>query len=92
LLQAADGQELPVVYDIPVNGPEDPKIEGLVFLRDVLGNKTKVNIENLHLLALQDITDDNEKTTKAADDTDDDKAAEDSDEQTDDSWAWLTRF
>jgi len=83
LLQSDNGENLPVEYEIPfVEGETAPKIEGVVLLRDILGNQTHLAIEDLNLLALK-ITDDNENTSEA------EKSSEPED---DDSWAWLTKF
>jgi hypothetical protein len=82
LLKADNGQELPVEFEIPVfQGPEAPKLEGLVFLKDILGNQTRLAIEDLYLIAMRNNLDETE-TSEAKED----------DEKDGDSWAWLSKF
>ncbi len=79
LLKSADGNELPAHFTIPFewDAEDNSKIEGRVVLRDVLGNKTQVDIDDLYLLALRKTGTQEEETSDAPN-------------EDDDSWAWLS--
>jgi hypothetical protein len=80
LLKASDGNDLPYVYDIPI--PDDRevgKIEGIVAMKDILGNQTRLVISDLYLLALQQEEDENQEATEAT-------------ELEKDSWSWVPNF
>jgi len=79
LLKSADGIELPAHFTIPFawDAEGNSKIEGRVVLRDVLGNKTQVDIDDLYLLALRKTGTQEQETSDAPD-------------EDDDSWAWLS--
>ncbi len=80
LIKASDGKELPYVYDIPL--PDDREIgqiEGIVAMKDVLGNQTRLVISDLYLLALQQEKDKEEEATETS-------------ELEKDSWSWIPNF
>ena len=93
LLKNVDGEELPFEYNVPTpQGPETPKIKGLVLLKDILGNQTRLEIDDLYLIAMNNLGDETEKTSKSNKDSDENKAAEENDKDSDDSWVWLSKF
>ena len=54
LLKMADGKTLPVEYEIPLpDDPDSAKMNGEIYLKDILGNKSRVRIEDLYLIARQ---------------------------------------
>ncbi len=80
LLKASDGQELPFDYDIPI--PDDREfgqIEGIVAMKDILGNQTRVVISDLYLMALQLEESGEEETTETIG-------------PGEDSWSWVPNF
>jgi len=80
LLQKSDGTELPMQFDIPLQEDfEKEAIEGMVVLRDVLGNQTRVNVSDLFLMAMQEDDLEEEETSEAT-------------EEEDDTWAWYSDF
>ncbi len=80
LLKASDGEELPFMYDIPIPDDRDfGQIEGVVVMKDILGNQTRVVISDLYLMALQKEDSQDEETTKASG-------------LEDDSWSWVPNF
>jgi hypothetical protein len=67
-------------FDIPLQEDfEKEAIEGMVVLRDVLGNQTRVNITDLFLMAMQEDDLEEEETSEATEDEDD-------------TWAWYSDF
>jgi hypothetical protein len=80
LLKASDGQELPFVYEIPIpDEHEFSQIEGVIALKDILGNQSRVVISDLYLMALQKEEPQDEETTEIR-------------EFKDDSWSWVPNF
>jgi len=54
LLKAVEGENLPVTVEIPfAQLPESGKMEGYLFAQDILGNRSRQEIKDLSLLALQ---------------------------------------
>ena len=80
LLKASDGQELPFVYEIPIpDEHEFSQIEGVIALKDILGNQSRVVISDLYLMALQKEEPQDEETTEVR-------------EFKHDSWSWVPNF
>jgi hypothetical protein len=79
LLKSVNGSSLPAVFVVPMDlsAPEKVKIDGHVLLKNMLGTKVKMNIDDLYLLALRKSQNPNEETTETP-------------EEDDDSWAWLS--
>jgi hypothetical protein len=81
MITAVDGQELPTTVDIPLaDSSEKAKIEGIIIMRDVLGNQSRLDINDLYLMAMQKEDQDKQETTEAEPGT------------KDDSWAWTSNF
>ena len=54
LLKAAEGENLPVTVEVPfAQLPESSIMEGYLFARDILGNRSRQEINDLSLLAVQ---------------------------------------
>jgi hypothetical protein len=65
MLKAVDGQELPATVDIPlVNSSGETKIEGIIIMRDVLGNQSRLDINDLYLMAMQKEDQEKQETTE----------------------------
>jgi hypothetical protein len=78
LLKFADGDKLPVQYSVPLSSGDDIfNIEGIIKMRDMLGNKSHMDISDLYLLAMHDEELENQKTTDVP-------------EEEEDSWVWLS--
>jgi hypothetical protein len=79
LLKSASGGLVPASFIIPLDLDEvnRVKINGHISLKDQIGNRVKMNISDLYLLALRKSQSPDEETTEAP-------------EEEDDSWAWLS--
>jgi hypothetical protein len=79
LLKSASGGFVPASFVIPLDFDEADrvKINGHISLKDEIGNRVKMNISDLYLLALRKSQSPDEETTEAP-------------EEEDDSWAWLS--
>lgn len=54
LLKAAEGENLPVTVEVSfAQLPESSIMEGYLFARDILGNRSRQEIKDLSLLAVQ---------------------------------------
>jgi hypothetical protein len=79
LRKSANGNKLPAHFIIPMEftGENTTVLEGHIAMKDIIGNKTQVNIDDLYLLAMRKSGNPDEETTETPD-------------ETDDSWAWLS--